>query len=216
MLPIPFAGQPQADVRAAIFCSRDLQSPGSSGSVLIGRFCHFRIIHQLRKPAPDWTLATSENLNSKMHFRKATKDDVPQIVEMIADDELGKTRENYQIPLPAEYLVAFEHIDSDQNQELIVVENEHSEIIGTLQLSFIQYLTYRGGIRSQIEAVRIRKDKRGLGIGKIIFEWAIDRAKKRKAHLIQLTTDKMRPKAIKFYEDLGFKASHEGMKIHFK
>ena len=151
-----------------------------------------------------------------MKFRKATKNDVAKIVEMIADDELGKTRENYQIPLPTEYLVAFENIDSDRNQELIVVENENSEIIGTLQLSFIQYLTYLGGIRAQIEAVRIRKDKRGLGIGKTMFEWAIDRAKERNAHLLQLTTDKKRPKAIKFYQDLGFKSTHEGMKIHFK
>ena len=151
-----------------------------------------------------------------MNFRKATREDVPKIVEMIADDELGKTRENYQVPLPAEYLQAFENIDADHNQELIVVEDEHTEIIGTLQLSFIQYLTYQGGIRAQIEAVRIKKDKRGLGIGKTMFEWAIKRAKERNAHLLQLTTDKKRPKAIKFYEDLGFSATHEGMKMHFK
>ena len=151
-----------------------------------------------------------------MKFRKATIDDIPKIVEMIADDELGKTRENFQTPLPKEYLKAFENINADQNQELIVLENKNSEIIGTLQLSFIQYLTYRGGIRAQIEAVRIRKDKRGLGIGKVMFEWAIKRAKERNAHLLQLTTDKKRPKAIKFYEDLGFKATHEGMKMHFK
>ncbi|MGB8705513.1 MAG: GNAT family N-acetyltransferase [Gillisia sp.] len=150
-----------------------------------------------------------------MKFRKATEKDVSIIVEMIADDELGKKRESFQIPLPKKYLKAFEKINSDENQELIVVENENSEIIGTLQLSFIQYLTYQGGIRAQIEAVRIRKDKRGLGIGKTIFEWAINRAKERNAHLLQLTTDKRRPKAIKFYEDLGFKATHEGMKIHF-
>ena len=150
-----------------------------------------------------------------MNFRKATENDVSVIVEMIADDELGRKRENFQIPLPSEYLIAYEKINSDENQELIVVENENLEIIGTLQLSFIQYLTYRGGIRAQIEAVRIRKDKRGLGIGKIIFEWAINRSKARKAHLLQLTTDKKRPKAIKFYEELGFKQSHEGMKMHF-
>jgi GNAT superfamily N-acetyltransferase len=151
-----------------------------------------------------------------MNFRKATENDVSIIVEMIADDELGKTRENFQIPLLIEYLKAFEKINSDENQELIVVEDDNSEIIGTLQLSFIQYLTYRGGIRAQIEAVRIRKDKRGLGIGKTMFEWAINSAKERNAHLLQLTTDKIRPKAIKFYEDLGFKATHEGMKMHFK
>lgn len=150
-----------------------------------------------------------------MKFRKATEGDVSKIVEMIADDELGKKRENFKIPLPNEYLEAFKKIVSDENQELIVVENKNGEIIGTLQLTFIQYLTYRGGIRAQIEAVRIRKDKRGLGIGKTMFEWAIARAQERKAHLLQLTTDKKRPKAIKFYEDLGFKKSHEGMKIHF-
>lgn len=151
-----------------------------------------------------------------MIFRKATENDVPIIIEMIADDELGKKRENFQKPIPNEYITAFEKINSEENQELIVVQNKNSEIIGTLQLSFIQYLTYRGGIRAQIEAVRIRKDKRGLGIGKTMFEWAINRAKERKAHLLQLTTDKKRTKAIKFYEDLGFTASHEGMKMHFK
>lgn len=150
-----------------------------------------------------------------MNFRKATKNDILVIVEMIADDELGRKRENFQIPLPSEYLIAFEKINSDENQELIVVENQDLEIIGTLQLSFIQYLTYRGGIRAQIEAVRIRKDKRGLGIGKVMLGWAINRAKERKVHLLQLTTDKKRPKTIKFYEELGFKQTHEGMKMHF-
>ncbi len=152
---------------------------------------------------------------TRMNFRKATEKDISAIVEMIADDELGRKRENFQKPLPIEYLKAFKNINSDENQELIVVENSDNEIVGTLQLTFIQYLTYRGGIRAQIEAVRIRKDKRGLGIGKKMFEWAINRAKERKAHLLQLTSDKKRPKAIKFYEDLGFKQSHEGMKIHF-
>lgn len=151
-----------------------------------------------------------------MTFRKATENDVPKIVEMIADDELGKGRENFQLPLPNEYLIAFKEINSDKNQELIVVENENFEIIGTLQLSFIQYLTYRGGVRAQIEAVRIKKGQRGNGLGKKMFEWAIERAKAKKAHLLQLTTDKNRPKAIKFYEGLGFTPSHEGMKIHFK
>lgn len=148
-------------------------------------------------------------------FRKATINDISTIVEMIADDELGKKRENFKNPLPNEYIKAFENINTDKNQELIVVENKNDEVIGTLQLSFIQYLTYRGGIRAQIEAVRIRKDQRGLGIGKTMFQWAINRAKERNAHLLQLTTDKKRPKAIQFYEDLGFIASHEGMKMHF-
>ncbi|MEO0504993.1 MAG: GNAT family N-acetyltransferase [Bacteroidota bacterium] len=150
-----------------------------------------------------------------MTFRKATEKDVTAIVEMLADDALGQTRENFKIPLPQEYFDAFNNINRDSNQELIVVEDDSLEIIGTMQLSFIQYLTYRGGVRAQIEAVRIRKDKRGQGLGKTMFEWAINRAKSRKAHVLQLTTDKRRPKAIAFYEKLGFSATHEGMKMHF-
>ena len=151
-----------------------------------------------------------------MKFRKAIKSDLIKIIEMIADDELGKTRESFQIPLPKDYTIAFEAINADKNQELIVVEDDNLQIVGTFQLSLIQYLTYKGGIRAQIEAVRIRKDQRGKGLGKQMFQWAIERAKERKAHLLQLTTDKKRPDAIKFYEDLGFIASHSGMKMHFK
>ncbi len=150
-----------------------------------------------------------------MTFRKATTKDVIRIVKMLVEDELGRTREIFQEPLPVDYINAFKKIDNDQNQELIVIENENAEIIGTMQLSFIQYLTYRGGLRAQIEAVRIRKDKRGNGIGKMMFEWAVNRAKERNAHLLQLTTDKKRPNAIQFYKDIGFKSTHEGMKMHF-
>lgn len=149
-----------------------------------------------------------------MKFRKATKNDVLKIVAMLADDELGRAREKYQDPLPDEYITAFEKIELDPHQELVVIENQDSEVVGTLQLSFMQYLTYQGGIRAQIEAVRVRKDHRGHGLGKKMFEWAIRRAKERNAHLLQLTTDKKRPDAIKFYEDLGFTPSHEGMKMH--
>lgn len=150
-----------------------------------------------------------------MKFRKAREKDLSDIVRMIADDQLGKEREDFRIPLPIVYLQAFKQIDSDPNQELIVVENEDHEIIGTLQLSFLKYLTYQGGTRAQIEAVRIRKDMTGKGIGKQMFEWAISRAKERNAHLLQLTTDKQRSDAIRFYENLGFSKSHEGMKMHF-
>ncbi len=150
-----------------------------------------------------------------MNFRKATIKDIPDIVKMIANDQLGKTREKYTNPLSESYYKAFENINTDQNQELIVVENDVLEIIGTLQLSFIQYLTYQGGIRAQIEAVRIREDQRGKGIGQKMFTWAIARAKERNAHVLQLTTNKKRPEAIKFYKKLGFRTSHEGMKLHF-
>lgn len=150
-----------------------------------------------------------------LNFRRATQNDVQFIVEMLADDPLGQQREDYQNPLPNPYYNAFKAIDQDQNQELMVVENEQAEIIGTLQLSFIPYLTYQGGIRAQIEAVRIKGSERGKGFGEEFFLWAIKRAKERGAHLLQLTTDKKRPEALKFYEKLGFVATHEGMKLKF-
>jgi len=150
-----------------------------------------------------------------MKFRKAKKEDVATIIKMLANDKLGQQREVLHDPLPKQYYQAFEKINADPNQELIVVENEEQEIIGTLQLSFLQYLTYQGGIRAQIEAVRIREDQRGKGIGEKMFVWAIEQSKLRSAHLLQLTTDKKRPDALRFYEKLGFKASHEGMKLHF-
>ena len=151
-----------------------------------------------------------------MIFRKATKNDIEAIMNIIASDKLGKTRENVQDSLPQSYFKAFEIINKDPNQELMVVEDENMEVVGTFQLTFIQYLTYQGGVRAQVESVHVRKDKTGQGIGKKMFEWIIQRAKDKKAHLLQLTTDKQRPGAINFYQNLGFTASHEGMKMHFK
>jgi GNAT superfamily N-acetyltransferase len=150
-----------------------------------------------------------------MTFRKATRKDVQKIVFLLADDELGSQREEYSDPLPDFYYLAYERIANDPNQELIIVEDEEGILIGTLQLSYLQYLTYKGGMRVQIEAVRISKEKRGQGIGEQLFTWAINRAKEKKAHMVQLTTDKKRPEAKKFYEKLGFKDSHEGMKLTF-
>lgn len=150
-----------------------------------------------------------------INFRKAKREDVIHIVAMLAHDKLGKLREDYRDPLPEAYYQAFASIDADPNQELMVVEDVNLEVIGTLQLSFIPYLTYQGGIRAQIEAVRIREDMRGAGIGELLFRWAIDRAREKGAHVLQLTTDKKRADAKRFYEKLGFQASHEGMKLHF-
>ena len=130
---------------------------------------------------------------------------------MLANDPLGALREDLQHP--EKYQQAFELIDKDDNQELIVVENEGGEVIGTFQLTFIQYLTHQGGIRAQVESVRVRDDQRGKGIGEQMFQWAIHRAKQKGAHLVQLTSDKKRLDAIRFYERLGFTASHEGMKL---
>lgn len=149
-----------------------------------------------------------------MNIRKANNDDLNEIVRLLSDDKLGSKREDYKIPLPTEYLDAFKEIEEDKNQFLIVAEDEN-KIIGTLQLSFIQYLTYKGGIRAQIEGVRVSNEIRGKGIGRKMVEYAINIAKDRNAHLIQLTTDKKRPEALEFYKSLGFVDSHEGMKLHF-
>jgi len=148
-----------------------------------------------------------------MIIRKAKREDVYFIVEMLANDELGKLREDFQNPLPEKYYDAFDNIEKDQNQELVVMEDA-GHVIGTLQLSFIQYLTYQGGIRAQIEAVRVHQDYRGKGIGKQLFLWAIERSKEKGAHVVQLTTDKKRPDALKFYKGLDFRDSHEGLKLH--
>lgn len=150
-----------------------------------------------------------------MTFRKATREDLPAIVEMLADDILGSKRELFEDPLPDFYYKAFDRLSQNEDQELIVVEEDEFGVIGTLHLTFLTYLTYKGGTRAQIEAVRIRADQRGKGIGEKMFRWAIDRAKERGAHLLQLTTDKERPDTLRFYERLGFKASHVGMKLHF-
>ena len=149
-----------------------------------------------------------------MTIRPVTEKDLPAIVEMLANDKLGRLREDFQIPLPKVYFQALERIKVDKNQELLTVENEDQEPIATFQLSFIPYLTYQGGIRCQIENVRVRDDYTGKGIGKQLFAWIIERAKQKGAHVVQLTSDKQRPDAIRFYEKLGFSASHEGMKLH--
>ena len=148
-------------------------------------------------------------------FRKAKREDVTFIVQMLAEDALGKTRENYTNPLPQSYYDAFDKINRDENQHLTIVE-KNKEVIGVFQLTFIPYLTYQGSLRAQIEGVRIRADHRGLGLGEKMFLWAIEKSKKEGAHLLQLTTDKKRPDALRFYQKLGFVASHEGMKLHFK
>ena len=150
-----------------------------------------------------------------MIIRKASQQDLESIIQLLADDKLGAKRENYVLPLPQAYRDAFQAIIQDPNQELMVLSTDE-RVIGTFQMTFIPYLTYQGRWRAQIEAVRIHKNFRGEGLGQKIFQWAIARAKERGVHLLQLTTDKQRPEAKRFYEKLGFVASHEGMKLHFR
>ena len=145
-------------------------------------------------------------------FRRASAADLEDIVALLADDELGRKREAPDPPLNPRYIDAFAAIDADRNQFLAVVE-EGGQIVGCLQLSFIPGLSRLGLWRGQIESVRIASTRRGGGLGKRMFEWAIEECRKRGCEIVQLTTDKCRTDARRFYEGLGFVASHEGMKL---
>src|SRR5512138_638830 len=148
-------------------------------------------------------------------FRLATREDLPAIVRMLADDDLGSQRERVESPLPESYYSAFEQINQDPNHELIVAER-NGEVIGTLQLMFLPSISYQGGLRAQVESVRVDKRFQSQGIGSQMMKWAMDRARQRGAHAVQLTSHKSRVDAHRFYERLGFKGSHLGMKLSLK
>ncbi|MBT2703157.1 GNAT family N-acetyltransferase [Chryseobacterium sp. ISL-80] len=131
---------------------------------------------------------------------------------MLADDLLGSQRERFLQPLSQSYLDAFKAISSDPNNELIVA-CVGDEVIGVQQITFTPYITHQGGWRATIEGVRTSSRVRGMGIGTELIKWAIKRAEERDCHLVQLTTDKQRPDALRFYEKLGFTATHEGLKL---
>ncbi|MFC4112291.1 GNAT family N-acetyltransferase [Nonomuraea zeae] len=143
-------------------------------------------------------------------FRQARRDDVPAIVAMLADDHLGATREGD--PGDERYLTAFERIDANPFDELIVAEQE-GKVVGTMQLTYLAGLSRLGAERCQIEAVRVAATTRGQGLGRKMIEWAVDRARARGCAVVQLTSDKSRTDAHRFYDSLGFTASHEGYKL---
>ncbi|WP_312878451.1 GNAT family N-acetyltransferase [Lentzea indica] len=145
-----------------------------------------------------------------MTIKRATAADVDPIVAMLADDPLGATRER---PGDPAYLKAFEVIDADPHQYLAVAVDDSGEVVGTLQLTFTSGLSRLGMTRATIEAVRVRADQRGSGLGEHLMRWAIDEARARGCGLMQLTTDASRTDAHRFYERLGFTASHVGMKL---
>lgn len=145
-------------------------------------------------------------------FRTATANDLSTIIAMIADDQLGQAREDTGLPLDQRYLDAFAAIERDPNQRLVVAEQDGT-VIGCMQITFIPGISRRGAWRGQIESVRVVRSKRGGGIGTAMFEWAIAECRRRGCKLVQLYTDKSRTDAHRFYERLGFKASHEGMKL---
>ncbi len=145
-------------------------------------------------------------------IRPAQEADLPEIVRMLADDELGRSRERVEDPLPKCYLDAFQEIARDPRHELVVVEQEGS-VVGTAQLSFLPSLSHQGGERAQVEAVRVAADRRDIGIGRELLTWMIARAEERGCRMVQLTTDKSRSDAHRFYESIGFQVTHHGMKL---
>jgi GNAT superfamily N-acetyltransferase len=149
---------------------------------------------------------------SEVLFRRARREDLPSIVRMLAEDDLGSRRERFEVPLPVSYYEAFEQVGNNPNHELIVAELD-GEVVGTLHLMFLPSISFQGGLRAQVESVRVEGKVRGRGIGSGMMKWTIERAWARGAHLVQLTTHRSREDAHRFYERLGFTKSHVGMKL---
>lgn len=145
---------------------------------------------------------------SEATFRRATAADLPAIVALLADDVLGAAREH---PGDPAYDAAFAAIAADANQ-LLAVADLGGRIVGCLQVTFIPGISHRGAWRGQVESVRIGADQRGSGLGRRMMEWSMEQCRARGCRMVQLTTDKSRTDARRFYESLGFVASHEGMK----
>ncbi|MCX4994735.1 GNAT family N-acetyltransferase [Streptomyces longwoodensis] len=145
-----------------------------------------------------------------LEIRPAVADDVPAIVAMLADDPLGAQRESPDDLAP--YVAALERLSSDPNQRLVVAVRE-GRVAGTLQLTLVPGLSRRGATRSIIEGVRVHADERGSGLGTWFIQWAIEESRAAGCQLVQLTSDRSRTDAHRFYERLGFEASHVGFKL---
>ncbi len=148
-------------------------------------------------------------------IRRAVREDLPAVVALLADDPLAEHRETAGEPLPEGYYDAFEEIEADPNQYLLVADID-GRIVGTLQLSILPNLTYGGRRRAQIEGVRIAAEARGRGIGRALVEQAKAMAIAARCHMLQLTTNRQRPQAVRFYERLGFVDSHHGLKLYLQ
>ncbi|MET7442701.1 MULTISPECIES: GNAT family N-acetyltransferase [unclassified Streptomyces] len=145
-----------------------------------------------------------------LEIRPAAADDVPAVVAMLADDPLGAQRESPDDLTP--YLAALERLRADPNQHLVVAARE-GRVVGTLQLTIVPGLSRKGATRSIVEGVRVHADERGSGLGTQLIEWAIEESRRQDCQLVQLTSDVTRTDAHRFYERLGFTASHVGFKL---
>lgn len=150
---------------------------------------------------------------SDIRFRRAEAGDLAAIVALLADDGLGRQREDPRLPLDRGYLDAFTAIAADPNQFPVVAIDGDGGLVGYLQLTFIPGLSRKGQWRGQVESVRVAAARRGQGIGRAMMMWTIEQCRSRGCRLVQLTTDKSRADAHRFYRSLGFVSSHEGMKL---
>ena len=148
----------------------------------------------------------------EISFRKAERSDLFDIIELLGDDPIGRFREVVSDRIDERYVIAFQAVDKDPNQ-LLAVAVDGETVVGCMQLTFLPSLSRAGMWRGQIENVRIAASHRGTGLGKRFFKWAFQCFEERGCGLVQLTSDKARPDAIRFYETLGFTNSHEGMKL---
>jgi GNAT superfamily N-acetyltransferase len=144
-------------------------------------------------------------------FRPATADDLGAVVALLADDPISREREGDD-GVTDQHRRAFADIDADPRQLLLVAEVEGA-VVGSLQVTFVPGLTYGGAERCQLEAVHVDSSARGGGLGSRLVGHAVDLARARGCAVVQLTSDKRRTDAIRFYEALGFTASHEGLKL---
>lgn len=147
---------------------------------------------------------------SDLEIRPAAVGDLPEIVAMLADDQLGARRESPDDLTP--YRAAFRRLADDPHQHVMVAVRA-DRIVGTLQLTVIPGLSRRGSTRSVIEGVRVHGDERGSGLGTQLIQWAVDESRQQGCQLVQLTSDATRTDAHRFYERLGFVASHVGFKL---
>ncbi len=150
-----------------------------------------------------------------VRIRAARREDLVAIVSLLADDPLGSIRESPGDPLPDAYHMAFDEIDADPRQTLLVAEID-GHLVGTLQLSILPNLTYGGRRRAQVEGVRIAAEARGRGIGRGLMERAKELAREADCHMLQITTNRQRQQAVHFYERLGFVDSHHGLKLYLQ
>jgi GNAT superfamily N-acetyltransferase len=149
---------------------------------------------------------------AELIFRPATAADLPAVVALLADDMLGSAREELTDPLHRDYLDAFAAIEAAAN-EMLVVADMAGRVVGCLQLTFLPGISHHGAWRGQIEGVRVAGDLRGQGVGRQLLQWTIEQCRAKGCRSVQLTTNKARTDAQRFYGTLGFKPSHVGMKL---